>query len=278
MAYWPTSWRSTRRVCSAVSSGAESSQPGRPASPRQNAHGQSQRRVTASYVVSVAVAPVDLEASRRRGRRGSWPGRWLRRRRPRGRRRRSAARRSRLDCRPRGPVPGQRGFGPGPIRVSARSSGGFESPSGRPTRAPLVRAAGQSTSMTDPLRLTDAHALPADQVALRLDSRPRGRAGVRRGHADEPRPAARTPSRPTRARPVWRMVVDSATEPFVILLVVAEILPSRSARSATACWSSSPSCRSWVPTSSPSTAATGRSRRCASASAPTRAVFGATRP
>src|SRR3954469_25780292 len=36
------------RVCSSVSAGAESSQPGRPASPRQNAHGHSQRRAVKS--------------------------------------------------------------------------------------------------------------------------------------------------------------------------------------------------------------------------------------
>ncbi len=77
--------------------------------------------------------------------------------------------------------------------------------------------------MTDPLRLTDAHALPADQVALRLAVDPAvglaSAEATRRAEAGGPNALEAT-----RARPVWRMVVDSATEPFVILLVVAGIL------------------------------------------------------
>ena len=47
-AYWPTSETSESVTCSSVRVGFESSQPGWPASPRQKAQGQSQRRVVKS--------------------------------------------------------------------------------------------------------------------------------------------------------------------------------------------------------------------------------------
>ena len=69
MAYPPTIETSTSRVCSAVSVGPLSSHPGIPASPRQKAHGQSQRRVVVSYAVWW---PSAHAISRRPAERSAW--------------------------------------------------------------------------------------------------------------------------------------------------------------------------------------------------------------
>ena len=77
--------------------------------------------------------------------------------------------------------------------------------------------------MIGPTRLDGAHAFPAEEVADRLEVDPTvGLAGAEAAR----RAALGGPNalEATRRRPVWRMVVDSSTEPFVVLLVVAGVL------------------------------------------------------
>ena len=77
--------------------------------------------------------------------------------------------------------------------------------------------------MTERPDLPDAHALSPDEVAARLAVDPT----VGLGSAEvERRAAAAGPNalEVRRSRPVWRLVVEAATEPFVVLLVVAGVL------------------------------------------------------
>jgi Ca2+-transporting ATPase len=71
--------------------------------------------------------------------------------------------------------------------------------------------------------LADPHALAATDVAVRLGVDPAVGLAVaeaeRRGEAGGPNAIEET-----RAEPVWRMVVGAATEPFVVLLLVAGVL------------------------------------------------------
>ncbi|MGZ8501929.1 MAG: cation-transporting P-type ATPase, partial [Candidatus Limnocylindrales bacterium] len=77
--------------------------------------------------------------------------------------------------------------------------------------------------MTDLTALADAHALSVDDVAHRLGVDP----AVGLTHEEAERRARAVGPNAIDAegrRPVWRMVVDSATEPFVLLLLAAGAL------------------------------------------------------
>jgi Ca2+-transporting ATPase len=77
--------------------------------------------------------------------------------------------------------------------------------------------------MTGPTHLADAHALPPDEVARRLDVDPAS--GLSSGEVER-RAAAVGPNalEVTHARAVWRLVLKAATEPFVVLLLIAGVL------------------------------------------------------
>jgi Ca2+-transporting ATPase len=77
--------------------------------------------------------------------------------------------------------------------------------------------------MTGPTQLADAHALQPDEVARRLDVDPAS--GLSSGEVER-RAAAVGPNafEVTHARPVWRLFVKAATEPFVVLLLIAGVL------------------------------------------------------
>ena len=92
------------------------------------------------------------------------------------------------------------------------------------TSGPCPDCPGQSESGDDrSSRLVDAHGLPADEVARRLDVDPT--VGLTAGQAAL-RAIAAGPNalEVEAAQPVWRLVLGAATEPFVILLIVAGIL------------------------------------------------------
>ena len=117
-------------------------------------------------------------------------------------------------------------------------------------------------------------ALPAEAVVAALATDPR--AGLSASEAAS-RLAANGPNELEAAEPVSlpRLIVGAVTEPFVLLLLVAGVWRSRSARSATGCSCSSGCCRSSAPTSSRSTAAERALEELRAAAAPARA-FAAT--